>query len=138
MRYTDNKSGSKTLSQSNGFSAVELLITLFIASAFLISGYQLYAVAIKDGGETRIQSLASTEATKQLKIAESNATNPCTPYGPSTVSSGVTGLTSYTVDIKCHKDTDTVDNLTGLSKILVTITYGTPPQSIIYGEYFTK
>ena len=36
---------------NNGFTAVELLITLFVASIFLFTGYQLYAQVIRDGQE---------------------------------------------------------------------------------------
>ena len=33
----------------DGFSAVELLITLFIGSIFLLAGYQLYSFVLRNG-----------------------------------------------------------------------------------------
>lgn len=56
----------KTQSQS-GFSAVELLITLFIAFLFVMMGYQLYSVAIQGGGESRAKAKASNEAYVYLR-----------------------------------------------------------------------
>lgn len=50
-----------------GFSTVELIITLFVASIFLVAGYQLYSVIIKDGGETRLQAKAGNLAYDYLQ-----------------------------------------------------------------------
>jgi|GEM_PF-812320 len=61
-----------------GFTTVELLITLFVASAFLISGFQLYIFVIKDGGEARAQAKASNVAYDYLQQYKANVTSPCT------------------------------------------------------------
>jgi len=134
MKYTTNQqvinlsNGPKTLSRStssrsadlsNGFSAVELLITLFIAAAFLISGFQLYAVIIKDGGEARMQSSASNVATDYLQRYKSSATNPCTTQSPLTDSSiSIPGLSSVTVSvaITCPYVVATASECTGGTK----------------------
>jgi len=146
MRYTDNKSGRKTLSrstssrsidQSNGFSAVELLITLFIASAFLISGYQLYAVVIKDGGEASTQARAVSVTTDYLKRYESSATNPCTELTPLTNSPiTVTGLSNVTVTVarSCPYSSIPAPK-PEVSKILVTLQYGTPQKILTNATY---
>jgi hypothetical protein len=55
------------LKNSDGFSAVELLVTLFVAAIFLFSGYQVYLAIIKDGGEVRHQSMAGSTAYKYLQ-----------------------------------------------------------------------
>lgn len=133
MRNNIKQSGRKTVSPSNGFSAVELLITLFIAAAFLISGYQLYAVVIKDGGEARMQSSASNVATDYLQRYKSSATNPCTVQTPLTDSAiAVTGLSgvSVSVAISCPYTATT-----SVSKILVTTKYGTPQKTISNSTY---
>jgi len=121
------------ITKQSGFSAIELLITLFIAAAFMISGYQLYAVVIKDGGEARVQSVASGEASKYLKLYEANATNPCTPQvysivDPDAVSLGLSSATLDTV-ITCPYASNTT-----LSKIVVTIKYGSPQKTISYSS----
>jgi len=85
---------------SPAFTAVELLITLFIAAAFLMSGYQLYNLIIKDGGETRMQARASNVAYDYLQRYKSNVTNPCTVQTPLTDSPiTVDNLTDVTVSI---------------------------------------
>jgi len=48
---SDEQKPMMHVNKQAGFSAVELLITLFVAAAFLVAGYSLYNVVIKDGGE---------------------------------------------------------------------------------------
>ena len=73
----------------SGFSAVELLITLFIAVAFIATGYQLYSAIVKDGGDARFRARASNLAYENLRRAASTV-YPCsatpavtTPTAPS-------------------------------------------------------
>ena len=123
----------KYINKKSGFSAVELLITLFIAAAFLISGYQLYAVVIKDGGEARMQSSATNVTTDYLQRYKSSATNPCTPQTPLTDSAiTVTGLSNVTVSVAISCP---YSSTTSISKILVTIKYGNPQQTITNATY---
>lgn len=51
----------------SGFSAVELLITLFIGFLFVMMGYQLYSVSIQAGGEAKEQAKASNLAYERLR-----------------------------------------------------------------------
>lgn len=67
----------KQTSQS-GFSAVELLITLFIAFLFVMMGYQLYSVAIQGGGESRAKAKASNDSYTFLRAYAGIAFTP--PY----------------------------------------------------------
>lgn len=95
----------KTNNEQYGFSAVELLITLFVAAAFLISGYQLYAVVMKDSGEARLRAKAANLASDYLQRYKSSATKPCSTssYTPLTNSNSEPGLSNVTlsVDISC-------------------------------------
>lgn len=50
-----------------GFTVVELMITLFVASLFIISGYQLYQVVVFRGSDARKLSEASTLAYEVLR-----------------------------------------------------------------------
>src|SRR5680860_418923 len=88
-------------SKQSGFSAVELLITLFIAAAFMISGFQLYALVIKDGGEAGTLARAGNSSTKYLKRYKSSATSPCTEQTPLTDEpiSAIPGLTNVTASV---------------------------------------
>ena len=86
--------------KQSGFSAVELLITLFIASVFLLTGFQLYAAILKNGGDARQQSSASNVAADYLQQYTATATSPCTPGTPllNSPASGQ-GLTNATVTV---------------------------------------
>ncbi len=76
---------------SKGFSTIELLVTLFIAAAFLVSGYQLYSVIIKDGGETRQQAIASNKAYEYLQKYKAHTTLIKSTCEPHTVTNAADG-----------------------------------------------
>ncbi|MDB5161770.1 MAG: Laminin sub protein [Candidatus Saccharibacteria bacterium] len=117
-----------------GFTAVELLITLFVAAAFLIAGYQLFNVVIKDGGQARAESRAGNVAYDYLRRYAGNATNPCSTQYPLTNSAiQVDGLDSVTitVQISCPGY-----SITSLSKVDAVIKYNTNPQiTTAYSTY---
>lgn len=110
-----------------GFTAVELLITLFIAAAFLAVGYQLYGVIIKDSGEARDRARASNISYQQLrKIAAT--TNPCIGR---TMTQDVPDETlpnvSMVTVVNCSHA-----GLRSLSKVTVTVSYGSPRKEIVH------
>lgn len=110
-----------TVKKSAGFSAVELLITLFVAAMFLAAGYQLYNFVITDSGNARAESSVSNTAYNYLRQYASSATNPCSP---STVVSNqaitISGVDSpvMTVTLSCPQTSTPT-----LSKVDVSITY---------------
>jgi Tfp pilus assembly protein PilV len=118
----------------SGFSAVELLITLFIATAFIATGYQLYSVIIKDGGTARTRTVATNIAYDNLRRYASQATNPCTLVTPSPTptipaDSGLPNA-SITVTFSCpYGQTDPA------TKVQVTVTYGTPQEEVTHALY---
>ena len=120
-----------------GFSAVELLITLFVAAAFLISGYQLYAVVIEDGGDARAQNKAANVANDYIQQVKPNAKNPCvsgqsSPYSDSGISPQPEGLSNATISvtISCPYGTSST-----VSKITATIKYNAPQQTLNSATY---
>lgn len=81
-------------SSQEGFSAVELLITLFVAVAFIATGYQLYSTIVKDGGEARFRARASNLAYENLRRASDttptcSATTPVVSHPPVPSDSGL-------------------------------------------------
>ncbi len=60
--------------QQNGFTAVELLITLFIAAVFLFAGYQLYTQVIRDGRDADKTAKLSNEVYKRMREAAASTT----------------------------------------------------------------
>lgn len=121
--------------KDRGFSAVELIVTLFIAAAFLLSGFQLYIATLKDNGQARMQSQANNIAYDYLQRYKSSSyvIKPCaasTPLNNQTIT--VSGLSNaaVTVAISCPYPT-----VTSLSKINVSVTYGSPQQTVIISTY---
>lgn len=72
-------------SNQAGFSAVELLITLVIASLFIIMGFQLYSVSIENGGDARREAAASALAYKKLRQMSTAGTGVATCPGTPTI-----------------------------------------------------
>jgi len=123
----------KNAKQHPGFSTVELLITLFIAAAFLMSGYQLYSLIMKEGGEARAQAKASNVAYDYLQRYKTSATNPCTEQTPVNAETiNVDGLSDavVTVAISCPYSASL-----SVSKIQVTVQYGNPQKTVINATY---
>ena len=122
-----------------GFSAVELLISLFIAVAFVGAGYQLYSIIVKDGGEARLRARASNIAYDNLRAYAPQATSPCTAATPTPaptapVATGDYGLPSASIVVAFSCPYGTADATTKLS---VKVLYGTPQQEVAHAIYIT-
>lgn len=119
-----------------GFSAIELLITLFVAASFVAAGYQLYSIIIKNGGEARMETTANNIAYDMLRLYASDIPAMCDPdkipNPPATIPAG-SGLpanaTPY-VDYDCPYGTSSP-----ISKVVVKITYGTPQTEVTHAIY---
>jgi prepilin-type N-terminal cleavage/methylation domain-containing protein len=121
------------LEKQSGFTVVELLISLFIASAFLVSGYQLFNVAIKDSGESRLQTLAGNAAYEYLQRYKSLAISPCNAALPGLpTNEDVPNLNNakVTVTITCPYTA-----VTTISKVTSTVQFGTPSRTIKASTY---
>lgn len=120
---------------TKGFSAVELLITLFIASVFLIAGHQLYSTIIRDSGAARQKARASNIAYDYLRRYSVTATTPCassTPVDNVALTPDPEGLVnvSATVTYSCPQG-----GLIDLVKTQVTIRYGTDGGEVSHAVY---
>ena len=120
--------------RQSGFTAVELLITLFVAAAFLIASYQLFNLVVKDGGATRAESRAANIAYDYLRqYGASSTTIPCTASTPlNNAPISIDGLTSTTISIAV---TCLPDAIASLSKVEATINYNNPVQTVKYATY---
>jgi len=117
-----------------GFSAIELLITLFVAAAFLATGYQLYYMAIESGGEARMRSIASNVAYDKLRFYAAKVTDPCTavlasPTPTIPAGSGLGSSATISVVTACPFGS------THTSRVTVTVTYGSPSQEVSHVIY---
>lgn len=116
-----------------GFSAVELLITLFIAAVFVTTGYQLYTVVIKNGSDASQRAVASNIAYDNLRRYSTQTTNPCTVVTPSptpTIPANSLPSASITVTIDCPYGTSD-----GTSRVNVSVKYATPQQEVVHAMY---
>jgi Tfp pilus assembly protein PilV len=127
----------KKIDTQSGFSAVELLISMFIAVAFIAAGYQLYSVIVKDGSDARLQARASAIAYENLRTYSATASSPCVVSSlapvalPSTGSNGLPSATMY-VNLTCPYGTS---DLT--TKVSVRITYGSPQKEVTHALFVT-
>ena len=122
-----------THSSEKGFTAVELLVTLFVAAAFIVAGYQLYSFVIRDAGQARTVAQVNNIAYDYLREYENLATEPCrvqTPLNNQAIT--IEGLVDVaaTVTITCP-----IVGTNAISKIAVTITYNNPQQQVQYATY---
>lgn len=120
--------------RESGFTAVELLITLFVAAAFLVASYQLFNLIIKDGGATRAQSRAANVAYDYLRqYSASSTTIPCTASSPlNDAPITVDGLSDVTISVSI---TCLPDAINSLSKVEADISFNNPQQTVSYALY---
>lgn len=126
----------KKIDTQAGFSAVELLISMFIAVAFIAAGYQLYSVIVKDGSDARLQARASAIAYENLRTYSATASSPCVASSATTAlpATGSTGLPTATMYINLSCPYGTSDLTT---KVSVRITYGSPQKEVIHALFVT-
>lgn len=121
-------------SHQSGFTAVELLITLFVAAAFLIAAYQLFNVVIKDGGQARAESRAANVAYDYLRRYSPFATNPCSnAVVVSNEPITIDGLSNALIRVTMSCPPGYVTR--AISKVEVSITYNSPPQTLKFATY---
>lgn len=119
-------------SLQSGFSAIELLITLFIAFLFVMMGYQLYSVVIKDGGEARAQARASNLAYTWARYYQDTAFGfACNTSGTSYVD-GTKGILYISITCPNAPLSDNIRLVT--SKVV----YGTQQQEATHAIYATQ
>lgn len=121
-----------------GFSAVELLITLFVAALFLAAGYQLYNFIITDSGNTRAESSVSNVAYNYLRQYITSATNPCsasTPLYNQAISISGVDSPAVSVIISCP-----LSGTPSLSKVEVDISYnvGSTTNTVKHATFVDK
>lgn len=90
-----------------GFSAVELLITLFIAAIFLFAGYQLYTFVFANGTESSQKAEASRIAYRYLRtthdttVTTTPCTTPTTPVNNQPITGTSLNQATVTVTVSC-------------------------------------
>jgi prepilin-type N-terminal cleavage/methylation domain-containing protein len=110
--------------KNQGFSAVELIVTMVIALLFLSMGYTLYGAIVNSSSTARHRAQADNVAHEYLRRYESVVVNPCAASMPVTnspvTSAAGEGLASpkVSVVISCNNSTISL-----MSLVTVTVTY---------------
>lgn len=90
---------SQPSQSQQGFTAIELLITLFVAAAFLATGFGLYSAIIARGGDSRDLAIANNYAYSDLRTLAASTPTCDTNVLPTvtTTTPTITGLVNPTV-----------------------------------------
>lgn len=119
-----------------GFSAVELLITLFIAAIFLLAGYQLWGYVQRAGAEADQLAKASNIAYDYLRREANKSVTTCassTPINnvavPAAERGDLPANTTITVVISCPP------NVNNMKKVESTVRYGSEPKKVVHAIY---
>lgn len=109
--------------KQNGFTAVELLITLFVASLFLASGYVLYDAVLNRSSQTRQRAEADNVAMDYIRRYEAPVTATCSPSTPLTNQplTGIEGLANVRISVQVSCPLSSVPRV---SQITATVNYG--------------
>ncbi len=107
-----------------GFTVVEILITLLIGMLLLLSAYQLYGYVLRDSGEARTRAIASSIAYENLRNYSLQVSNPCAPssFSPSVPANTLAAATT-SVTIACA-----INGPSSMSLVTSSVTYGTNTQ----------
>ena len=123
--------------KQEGFSAVELLITLFIAATFIAAGYQLFSVITKTSADARQQARASNIAYDYLRRYSDQVVIPCAQVAPSpspTIpADSKLPSASITASITCP-----YGNGTPVAKVSVSVKYGNPQVEVAHAIFISK
>ena len=119
--------------KNQGFTTVELVITIIVGVMFLITTSQIYTVVIADSANTRNKANASAIAYSTARIVLATIGTTCnsgnltfgsgpTPAAPSLAS--LPAPTSITAVVNCPFASAVYSNNSAVSRLTVTITYG--------------
>lgn len=129
------------MSREEGFSAVELLITLFIGAVFIFAGYQLSTQVSKDGADTTKTAAISDIVYDRLrKIRFDNISSACSiaapPANPNNETLTVDGFKgNVTIQTTYECPFDQV----GVFKVTVAATYNDGiSQKVLSHAYYTN
>lgn len=111
-----------------GFSTVELLIALFVAAAFITTGFQLFSIVMNDSNTARLRAVAGAVVNTALEERLNNTNSPCspTPTGSSTaVSSSQLPQATLAVSYSCP-----YGDSSRTTRIRAVVTYGSPAKQV--------
>jgi prepilin-type N-terminal cleavage/methylation domain-containing protein len=125
----------KSINKS-GFSLVELLVTLVIATTFLVGAYQLFSSVMKDSGEARKESRASNVAYDYLRRYATGLSGSCTsPTYPTTVTLPSQNISEVGNAVISIVTSCPYASKTNIFKVTVSVSYSSPTNTVLYSTY---
>lgn len=79
---------------TQGFTTVELLITLFVAAAFLTTGFLLYTAIVRNGADSRQMAQVNDVAYAKLQALASTTPTCSTTPAVTTSNPSISGVTN--------------------------------------------
>ena len=121
--------------RNQGFTAVELLISIVVGALLLGSGFQLYSTIIRDSGAAQSRATASNVAYDFLRQYQLKATIPCTTLSQTPVVPSYAKLSNATINavITCPYVSSS-----NLSLVTITVTYNNPNQEKVTRAVTTR
>ena len=136
------------LGAQQGFTTVELVVTLFVAAMMVASGYQLYNAVTNRSANSRMMAEASNigyEALRKLGSASTTSTlctassHPTQTVTPASLGISQTRLPNLGIEIsRCRPLTS--EPIAIRNKVLratVKVTYGEPTREVVHATYVT-
>lgn len=121
----------RTNAKIQGFTAVELLVSIMVGVMLLASSYQLYSIALSSSGDAQRRTSASMLAYDLLRTRQASIASPCAPSTttPSVPSSANLPSASATVVATCPYDEysgATLIRKSDVTLLTATVTYDNP------------
>lgn len=119
-----------------GFTAVEVLITLFIATILIGGGYQIYGIVTAHTKEARERTVASNYAYEALRRQAVQPSSRCSATAEQNISSELPNPTSLPGPATMTRDvTCPYGNNDAISRITIRLTYGAPQREVVHALY---
>ena len=116
-----------------GFTVVEVLVTLIIAAVFLLAGYQAYSLVLDESSETRSEAVASNFGYEMLRKRQAATSSPCSA-GTSSIS--IPSTLSLPAPVTASAVTSCpFGSASATSLVTVTVHYGAPAQKVSHAIY---
>ncbi len=113
---------------TKGFSTVELLIALFVAAAFIATGFQLFSVVMKDSNDARLRAAAGTIVNTTIQERMNGVNSPCSPTPSSaTIPIPTSELPEASAEVTYSCP---YGNSSKTTRISVVVSYGNPQEQV--------
>jgi len=123
------------MKKQEGFTVVEVFVTLVIAAVLLMGAYQGYGLVISSSADSRNLAEASSISYESLRRNMGTAPAPCvaSSFSDSSripASSTLPKPRSMTVAISCPYGTSS-----RVSRVTVTLSYGSSGDQVVHADY---